>query len=184
MKRESDLIIFTITKSYNLNTNKSLSLLEKKKKIHTPHEAKLKAANFCAYQERSQKEVRSKLYDLGLYGDDVEDVLTDLIIDGFVNEERFAKAYVGGKFRIKKWGRKRIELGLKQHHLSAYCIKKGFEEIEHSDYLLTLEALILKKSESINEENLFKKRTKVASFVIYKGYESELVWEFIKDLVI
>ena len=158
-------------------------MLEKKKKIHTPQQAKLKAANFCAYQERSQKEVRNKLYDLGLYGDDVEDVLTDLIMDGFINEERFAKAYVGGKFRVKKWGRKRISLGLKQHNLSAYCLKKGFEEIDQADYLATLESLILKKSESLTEQDLFKKRTKVASFVIYKGYESELVWEFIKDLV-
>ncbi|MEO9965373.1 MAG: regulatory protein RecX [Reichenbachiella sp.] len=156
---------------------------DKKPKRHTPEEAKLKAANFCAYQERSQKEVRNKLYNLGLYPDEVEDVLADLITDNYINEERFAKAYVGGKFRVKKWGRKKILLGLGPYDLSAYCIKKGLAEIDEDDYLMTLEEIVIKKSESLHESDNFKKRNKVATHAIYKGFESDLVWEVVKRLV-
>ncbi|WP_456458156.1 regulatory protein RecX [Reichenbachiella sp.] len=155
-----------------------------KPKRHTPKEAKLKAANFCAYQERSQKEVRNKLYDLGLYPDEVEDVLTDLIMDNFINEERFAKAYIGGKFRVKKWGRKKILMGLAAHKLSPYCIKKGLEEIDDEDYIQTLEELVEKKANAVSEADLFKKRNKVATHAMYRGFESDLVWEVVKRLVV
>lgn len=156
---------------------------QKKPKRHTPKEAKLKAANFCAYQERSQKEVRNKLYELGLYPDEVEDVLTDLIMENFVNEERFAKAYVGGKFRIKKWGRKKIMIGLAPHKLSNYCIKKGMAEIDEEDYMQTLEDLVQKKADATRESDPFKKRNKVATHALYKGFESDLVWDVVKRLV-
>ena len=155
----------------------------KKTKRHTPKEAKLKAANFCAYQERSQKEVRNKLYDLGLYPDEVEDVLTDLITENFINEERFAKAYVGGKFRVKKWGRKKILLGLQPHQLSPYCIKKGLAEIDEDDYIKTLEDMIAKKDGSIKETNSFKRKNKLATYAQGRGYESELIWNVINRLI-
>ncbi|WP_109832872.1 regulatory protein RecX [Reichenbachiella versicolor] len=153
------------------------------KKRLTPKQAKLKAANYCAYQERSQKEVKKKLYDLGLWKDEVDEVLTDLIIEGFINEERFAKSYVGGKFRVKKWGRNRILMGLKEHHISKYCIKKGMEEIDDSEYKSTLAILIEKKAFTEKETNVFKRREKISRSMIYKGYESSLVWEFVNDLV-
>lgn len=156
---------------------------EKKIKRHTPKEAKLKAANFCAYQERSQKEVRNKLYDLGLYPDEVEDVLADLITDNFINEERFAKAYVGGKFRVKKWGRKKILMGLQPHQLSPYCIKKGMAEIDEDDYMMALEEIILKKDEAIRESNSFKRKNKIAAYAQGRGYESDLIWEVINRLM-
>lgn len=143
----------------------------------------LRAANYCAYQERSQKEVRNKLYEYGLYGDEVEDVLTDLIMDNFINEERFAKSYAGGKFRIKKWGRNKIKQGLKQHDISAYCLKKGLEEIDAEDYFSTLCELIERKAESLVESNVFKKQEKVSRHLIYKGYEPDLVWSQVKELV-
>jgi len=154
-----------------------------KKKRHTPKEAKLKAANYCVYQERSQKEVRQKLYELGLWKEEVEDVLADLIVDGFINEERFAKSYAGGKFRIKKWGRNRILLGLKEHNLSNYCVKIAMEEISEEDYIQTPIDLIGKKNLLDKETNVFKKREKIAKIMIYKGYESSLVWGFVKDLI-
>lgn len=156
---------------------------QKKPKRHTPKEAKLKAANFCAYQERSQKEVRNKLYDLGLYPDEVEEALSDLITDNFISEERFAKAYVGGKFRVKKWGRRKILIGLGPHQLSPYCIKKGLAEIDEEDYIQTLEELITKKAESLHESDSFKKRNKVASHAMYRGFEADLVWDVVKRLV-
>lgn len=155
----------------------------KKPKRHTPKEAKLKAANFCAYQERSQKEVRNKLYNLGLYPDEVEEVLTDLITDNFINEERFAKAYVGGKFRVKKWGRKKILIGLQPHQLSPYCIKKGLAEIDEDEYVNVLEEIIIKKDRSIKEANEFKRKNKLASYAQSRGYEADLIWEVINRLI-
>lgn len=157
--------------------------MEKKKKNLSKSEAKLKAASFCAYQERSQKEVRNKLYEYGLYQNEVEDVLTELIMDGFINEERFAKAYVGGKFRVKKWGVNKILQGLKQHNISSYCIKKGLEEIDSDDYWTAIEKLIEKKAKEIEETDLFRKREKISRHLIYKGFEPDKVWPLVKELV-
>ena len=151
-----------------------------KRKQLSKKEAKLKAADFCAYQERYQQEVRNRLYEYGLHQDEVEEVLSDLISDGFVNEERFAKAYAGGKFRIKKWGRLKISRELKQRKISDYCVKKGLEEIDEEDYKNTLDDLILRKAGSIQEENSFLLNRKVATYLIGKGYEPEYVWTSIK----
>lgn len=153
------------------------------KKRLSSAEALAKIQRYCAYQERSHKEVKNKLYDYGLYATEVEEIISQLITDGFLNEERFAKAYAGGKFRIKKWGKLKIKNELEFLGLTKNCIQRGLKEIESSDYTKTLKALIKKKSTEISEENRFKKRDKVARFVIGKGYEPELVWEYVKDLL-
>lgn len=153
-----------------------------RKRLSAP-EALVKIQHYCAYQERSHKEVKSKLYDYGLYESQVEEIISQLIIDGFLNEERFAKAFAGGKFRMKKWGKLKIKNELEFLGLTKNCIQRGLKEIEIADYTKTLKALIKKKAETISEENLFKKRDKVARFVIGKGYEPEMVWEYIRDLM-
>jgi regulatory protein len=153
----------------------------RKKKTLTAKEAKLKAADFCAYQERSQQQVRDKLYDYGLHMDEVEEVLSDLIIDGFLNEERFARAFVGGKFRMKQWGRHKILQGLQQHKISEYCIKAGLEEIEEEVYQETLKNLMIKKARSITAANDYDRRNKMARFAVGRGYETALIWEVIKQ---
>lgn len=153
------------------------------KKRLSPVEALAKIQRYCAYQERSHKEVKSKLYDYGLYATQVEEIISQLITDGFLNEERFAKAYAGGKFRIKKWGKLKIKNELEFLGLTKNCINRGLKEIESADYTKTLKVLIKKKSTELTEENRFKKRDKVARFVIGKGYEPELVWEYVKDLL-
>ncbi|MEM9858982.1 MAG: regulatory protein RecX [Bacteroidota bacterium] len=149
----------------------------KKKKVFSKKEAKLKAADYCAYQERSQQEVRDKLYDYGLHRAEVEEVISLLITEGFINEERFAKAYVRGKFRLKKWGRNKIAAGLKQHKISPYCLKKGWEEIDEAEYLKVLLELIEKKDRSLKEKNQFIRKRKVAQFAIQRGFEPQLVWD-------
>ncbi len=153
------------------------------KKRLNPTEAFAKIQRYCAYQERSHKEVKSKLYDYGLYATQVDEIISQLITEGFLNEERFAKAYAGGKFRIKKWGKLKIKNELEFLGLTKNCINRGLKEIESADYTKTLKVLIKKKSTEITEENRFKKRDKVARFVIGKGYEPELVWEYVKDLL-
>lgn len=148
----------------------------------TPIEAKGKIQRYCAYQERCHQEVRNKLYSFGLYSDEVDQLLTDLITDGFLNEERFAKAFAGGKFRMKKWGRIKIVNALEAHGLSKNCIRIGLKEIDNNDYITTLESILQKKAEESDEENIFVKRDKLSKFVIQKGYEPELVWKSLKEL--
>ena len=159
----------------------ALSLSPFKKKLD-PSQALLKAQQYCAYQERSHKEVRDKLYSYGLYKKDVEEILTQLITSGFLNEERFAKAFAGGKFRMKKWGRKKIENELKLKGIGKRCIEIGLNEIDPSEYRKTLTDLIVKKGRQTTEDNPFKKKNKIAVFAIGKGYEPDLVWKTLTDL--
>ncbi len=153
------------------------------KKVFTPAEAHAKAEGYCAYQERTHQEVRDKLYSYGLHKSDVEDILTQLITSRFLNEERFAKAFAGGKFRIKHWGKNKIENELKKRGISTRCIQTGLKEIDGPDYRKTLRQLIAKKTRTVTEQNLFKKRDKVARFVIGKGYEPELTWALVKEMI-
>ncbi len=155
----------------------------KKKKRLEPKEAKLKAADFCAYQERSQQEVRDKLYSYGLHLDEVEDVLADLIVDGFINEERFARAYVGGKFRMKGWGRRKILQGLKQHRISDYCIRKGLEEIDPDAYYERLKKHAEKKLPSLRGQSVYIQKGKLTQHLLMKGFEGDLIREAIEELV-
>lgn len=152
-----------------------------KSKNSTYNQVYLKASNFCAYQERTQQEVRGKLYGEGIDKDLVEEVISQLISENFINEERFAKSYAGGKFRMKKWGRTKIIFNLKAKGLSPYCIKKGIEEIDDKDYYTTLKDLIEKKSQMEKEKNILKKKHKIGGYLIRKGFESEIVWEELND---
>ena len=149
----------------------------------TPAQALGKIQKYCAYQERSHQEVKRKLYSYGLTVDEADEIISKLITDNFLNEERFAKAFAGGKFRIKKWGRNKIEHQLESFGLTKNCITRGLKEIDPSDYNKTLRALLRKKTEEVSEENLFAKRNKVARFAISKGYEPELVWEMVKEIM-
>jgi len=134
------------------------------------------ARRYCVYQERCHSEVRNKLLELGQRGHDLEDCLSQLIEENYLNEERFAKAFAGGHFRMKQWGRKKIEAGLRAKSVSGYCIQTGLGEIDEKEYLSTLKKIISKKSESLHEKNERIKKNKLAEFAIGKGYESNLVW--------
>ncbi|MEZ5041359.1 MAG: regulatory protein RecX [Saprospiraceae bacterium] len=151
------------------------------KKYISKLDALKKLQRFCAYQDRCHSEVRSKLLDLGIYGDDLEEIMALLIGDNFLNEERFARSYARGKFNIKKWGRNRIRQELKIRKISAYCIKKAMEEIEEMDYLETLEKLLLKKSAQMASPFSFPDKQKLATYAIAKGYEPAIVWEALKQ---
>ncbi|MDP5139571.1 MAG: RecX family transcriptional regulator [Spirosomaceae bacterium] len=142
----------------------------------------LKAASYCAYQERTQDEVRQRLKDWNVWGDDAEEIITELILENFLNEERFAKVFAGSKFRVKKWGRRKIIFELKKRRLSDYCIKAGMNEIDDEAYYETLTALIEKKKHDYRkEENEYKLNQKIAQFAVGKGYESNLIWEILRE---
>jgi regulatory protein len=152
------------------------------KKRLTPTEALAKIYRYCSYQERSHQEVQKRLYSYGLNTDEVDQLLSKLITDGFVNEERFAKAYAGGKFRMKKWGRLKIENELNALGLSSRNITRGLKEIEPDDYESALQQLLDKKNASVDEPDPFRKRDKLAKYAIGRGYEPELVWAMLKKM--
>lgn len=143
----------------------------------SPEQALPKARNWCARQERSHSETRTKLYNWGLKTKAVENIIAELISSGFINEERYAKQYAGGKFRIKKWGRLKIQNYLKRKNISEYCINKGMKEIGEADYKETLKTLLEKKTKTLNEKNPLIKKNKLVRFLLGKGYEREMVWE-------
>ncbi len=155
--------------------------MEKEKKYHTPKEALLKIRDWCAYQERCQQEVRDKLYEYGLKTDDVENIIAQLVSENFVNEERFAIAFAGGKFRIKKWGKIKIRQELKAKRVSDYCIKKGMEQIEDTEYIKTLKRLLVLKTKLITEKNHLKKKQKLVRYALGKGYEQDIVFDILKS---
>ena len=149
----------------------------------TPQEARQKILRYCAYQERSHYQVRHKLYALGLSTSDVNEMLTFLIEEGFLSEERFARAFAGGKFRMKRWGRLKIVRELERHKLTGNCIRIGLKEITDEAYQQTLGELIAQKIKQIDESNVYSKRNRIAKYAIQKGFEPELVWIEVKELL-
>ena len=147
----------------------------------TQREAIEKIKRYCAYQERCQSEARQKLYTFELSSEKIENILCILIEENFIDEERFAKNFVRGKFRQKKWGKIKIKQHLKQKEISDYCINKGFEEITREEYLKILNEILLKKSNKLMDDDEFIKKQKLAKYAIRKGFENDLVWDLLRD---
>ena len=153
------------------------------KKSYTIEEAKRALERYCVYQDRCHKEITSKLYDYRMIPETHDIIIVHLIEHDFLNEERFSKSFARGKFRIKKWGKKRIVRELKFKDISAYNIKVALKEIDEEEYLKTFNQLAQKRFESINETNIQKKRKKLADYLLYRGWESSLVYAKINELV-
>lgn len=149
----------------------------------TPKQVKQKLYRYCAYQERCHQEVKQKLGEYKQDPDTAEEIIGHLIAEGFLNEERFARTFSSGKFRLKQWGRLKIIRELEQKDVSPHCIKAGLAEIVPEEYLKTLSDLIVKKMAHLQEENIFLLRDKIARFAIAKGFEPELVWQEIKHRI-
>ena len=152
------------------------------KKIISSEKALQKAENFCAYQERSQQEVRDKIYSWGLHQADVENILSTLITNGFLKEGRFASAFTSGKLRIKKWGRNKIREALRGKKVSEPLIRKALSEIDEREYEKILKDVIRIRSKNVVEKNPLKRNYKIASYAISRGFEAEMVWETISQL--
>lgn len=142
-------------------------------------EAKQKIESFCAYQERCDFEVRQKLYAWSLLTDDVNALISHLISNNYLNEERFAEAYVSGKFRIKKWGRIKIRQQLKLKKISDYSINKAFAQIDDTAYYDMARNLITAKSQLVKSKNKWDKLNKLKRYLASKGFETELIHELV-----
>jgi regulatory protein len=148
----------------------------------TKEQALQKIRHYCAYQERCHFEVKEKLYGFGLRSTDVDELIVSLIEDNYLNEERFAIHFAGGKFRTKSWGRKKIEYELKQKKVSPYCIKKALGQFDVEEYLATLEKLAEKKKDLFADSNAFYATQKLKQYLFSKGWEMELIDTVLKKI--
>lgn len=158
--------------------------MQNPKKIYTVEEAKRALERYCVYQDRCHKEVRTKLVQMHMIPAAIDLIIGHLIEHNFLNEERFAKAFVRGKFNHKQWGKQRIVRELKLRHISVFNIKIALQEISDEDYIIAFDTLSRKRSEQLSKEkDTFKKRKKIADYLLYRGWEGDLVYEKVKELV-
>lgn len=153
------------------------------KKTYTVQEATRKLEHYCAYQERCHQEVRRKLESLSMIPEAIDVIIVHLLDNNYLNEARFSKAFVRGKFNIKYWGRHRLTAELKKRDISRVNINEAIAEIEDEHYLEVLNGLAEKKANAIKESNIFKKRKKFIDYFLYRGWESHLVYEKAYELI-
>jgi regulatory protein len=157
-------------------------VLMNKKPSLTVHEALLKLMQYCTYQDRCHKEVEKKLDELGMYHDAKAHIISKLIEDNFLNEERFAKSFARGKFRIKKWGKIRITRELKLRQISTYNLNTALKEISEDDYLKTLNELVDYKYKQLGQKLTQANKQKIYQYLAYRGFENHLIYEAINNL--
>lgn len=151
--------------------------------VYSLQEATKKLENYCVYQDRCHKEVISKLKEMGMIPMAIDEIVSHLIQENFLNEERFSRSFARGKFNIKKWGKNRIVNELKQRGITKYNINLALQEIDEEGYYDTLENLAKKRSVQLKETDALKKRKKLADYLLYRGWESPLVYEITKRLI-
>ena len=149
----------------------------------TAEQAVPKIKQYCGYQERCHAEVRDKLYSFGLRKTEVEEIISELITENYLNEERFAIHFAGGKFRMRQWGKIKIKQALKAKQVSDYCIRKALKEIDSKEYQKTFQKLAEQKLKTLkSERNIFIKKRKMQDFLLQKGFEMEMIREAINRL--
>ncbi|MBL0268396.1 MAG: RecX family transcriptional regulator [Chitinophagaceae bacterium] len=145
------------------------------KKQLTKEQALQKLKHYCAYQERCHSEVKEKLYSLGVWKKDHDAIISTLIEENYLNEERFAIAYAGGKWRMKHWGRVRIRYELKQKQVTEYCIKKALKQIDEEEYLQVLHETAAAKYASLKSDQYLVRKKKTMDYLVNRGFEMSLV---------
>lgn len=154
-----------------------------KKRTYTVEEAKKKLEYYCAYQERCHKEVIQKLKEMYMIPDAIDVIIVHLLQHNFLNEERYTKAFVSGKLKIKKWGKRRLTLELKKKNISKTNINQALSEIAEKEYIQIFNELAEKRFNAINEKNKYKKKKKLANYLLYRGWESFLVYDKVNELI-
>ena len=150
--------------------------------VYTVQEAISKMEAYCSYQERCHKEVNQKLRDMNMIPQAIDLIIVHLLDNNFLNEERFAKAFTRGKFRIKKWGKYRIAQELKRKGITKNLITSALNDISDNEYIQTFSELAEKKVASIKDSNVLKRKKKLADYLLYRGWESHLVYEKVNEL--
>ncbi len=153
------------------------------KKNYTPTQVQSKMEHYCAYQERCHAEVRNKILSYACYGDDLEQIIAHLIKEDFLNEERFAQAYVSGKFRIKKWGKQKIKKALVDKQIGTYLIDKAIAQIDEQDYRDMLKQLLLRKMKQLRSADPYILHQKLFRYAYNKGYETDIIRSVLRTLI-
>jgi regulatory protein len=153
------------------------------KNTFTVEEATRKLEYFCSYQDRCHLEVRQKLHQMRMIPEAIDHIMAHLIAHDFLNEERFSKSFARGKFNIKNWGRIRITRELKQRNISPINIKTALKELDDTDYTQSLEALAIKRLGQLKDKDKEQKKKKLADYLLYRGWESHLVYELVFRLI-
>lgn len=148
----------------------------------TREQALQKLRHFCAYQERCHSEVKDKLFKLGVRVKEHDEIIAALIEDNYLNEERFAIAYAGGKWRVKRWGRVKLTYELRQKKVSEYCIKKALKQISGEEYGAVLQQLLEEKYADLKEEQYLTRKKKTMDYAVGRGFEPNLVRAAIENL--
>lgn len=156
--------------------------MQNKKLTFTLEEARKRLERYCIYQDRCHVEIEKKLKEMNMITEACEVIILHLIEHDFLNEERFSKSFARGKFRIKNWGKQRIVRELKRRKISNYNISTALKEIGDEDYMATLNEVALRRYGTIKEANVYKKSKKLIDFLLYKGYENNLVYEVVRDI--
>ena len=151
-------------------------------KIYDLHTAREKIQAYCAYQERCHMEVTIKLKSWGLIQEAIDLLIVELIQYNFLNEERYARSFARGKFRIKKWGKIKIRTALKKRDVYFKCIDLAMLEIDDKTYLNTLKELLQKKNDILKETNLYKRKMKLINYLVNRGYEYDLIHDALVEL--
>ncbi|MBL7558275.1 RecX family transcriptional regulator [Olleya sp. YSTF-M6] len=146
-------------------------------------EAKKKLEYYCAYQERCHQEVKQKLKNMNMIPEASDVIIVHLLEHKFLNETRFAKSFASGKFRIKKWGKRRIALELKRKEITKYNIDQALNDIDEEEYLEVFNALAEKKEASLKETDNYKKKKKLIDYLLYRGWENYLVYDKANELI-
>lgn len=156
----------------------------KESKINvTPEQAALKIRSWCAYQERSHFETRKKLSEWRLEDELIESLISDLISENYLNEERFALAFAGGKFRIKHWGRNKIKVELKKHRISEVNLRKALNDLDEEEYAKIIGQEIEKKLRLSKSSNKQKQFYATLQYLISRGFEADLVRDELKKRI-
>lgn len=140
-----------------------------------------KMQNYCSYQERSFFDVKSKLINWNVQENVINEIINELVKEDYLNEERFAKAYAGGKFRINKWGKNKIINELNKKQIPDIYIQIGLHEIDDEEYFNTLKEVISKKDATLNVSDPEKRMQRLANYAISKGYSRGIVWKVLNE---
>lgn len=153
------------------------------KRTYTVDEAKKKLEYYCAYQERCHKEVSQKLRDMNMIPEAIDVIIVHLLQHNFLNEERYTKAFVSGKLKIKKWGKRRLILELKRKNISKTNINHALTDIDENEYIDIFNDLAEKKFNTLKEKDKYKKKKKLTDYLLYRGWESFLVYDKVNELI-
>lgn len=152
------------------------------KKSYTFEEIKQKLVNYCVYQDRCHAEVEQKMRDFLLIPEAKDEIFLYLIKENYLNEERFTRSYIRGKFYIKSWGRNKIRQNLKFKGISEKLILKCFNEIDENDYNKAIAKIwenYYEKQKGLKE---YQKKSKTIKYLMSRGFEYETILEHLSDM--